>query len=318
MTDSVFDVALEKRFTDSSEIATIDVTSADTLLIRDSTTGVIMRLPFSTLTSAISSAFASSFASLIDGKVPASQLPSYVDDVLEYANTGTFPAIGETGKIYVALDTNKTYRWSGSSYVEISQSLALGETSLTAYRGDRGKSAYDHSQLTSGNPHGTTKSDIGLSNVENKSSSTIRSELTSSNVTTALGYTPVQQGTSFSGIDVLGTGVGKFNWDGGQYVQLFELSGFTPLFTQYSWTGGGGNYYATRITNESGDIMLKTADVVAPGSHTFATKVKIKRTGGIVVPSMSSEPVSPENGECYYDSSLNKLRIYENGIWKEI
>lgn len=55
-----------------------------------------------------------------DSKVPAAYLPSYVDDVLEYANTAGFPAIGETAKIYVALDTNKTYRWSGSAYVEIS------------------------------------------------------------------------------------------------------------------------------------------------------------------------------------------------------
>ena len=56
------------------------------------------------------------------GKVPAAQLPSYVDDVLEYANLAGFPAIGETAKIYTALDSNKTYRWSGSAYVEISAS----------------------------------------------------------------------------------------------------------------------------------------------------------------------------------------------------
>ncbi len=80
------------------------------------------------------------------GKVPSSQLPAYVDDVLEYASQSAFPATGETGKIYVALDTNLTYRWSGSAYVEISPSLALGETSSTAYRGDRGKTAYDHAQ----------------------------------------------------------------------------------------------------------------------------------------------------------------------------
>lgn len=56
------------------------------------------------------------------GKVPAAQLPSYVDDVLEFANLAGFPETGEAGKIYVALDTNKTYRWSGSAYVEISAS----------------------------------------------------------------------------------------------------------------------------------------------------------------------------------------------------
>ena len=72
------------------------------------------------------------------GKVPASQLPSYVDDVLEYDKQSGFPTTGETGKIYVAKDTNKTYRWSGSGYVEISASLALGTTSSTAFRGDYG------------------------------------------------------------------------------------------------------------------------------------------------------------------------------------
>lgn len=161
---SLFDDALSVRFAEAPEIPAIEVTSTDTLLIRDSATGTVMRMPVSVLYSALGSAF----ASLIDGKVPASQLPSYVDDVLEYANFAAFPATGESGKIYVALDTNKTYRWSGSAYVEISASLALGETSSTAYRGDRGKIAYDHSQTT-GNPHGTTKSDVGLSNVDNTS-----------------------------------------------------------------------------------------------------------------------------------------------------
>lgn len=79
-----------------------------------------------------------------DGKVPSSQLPSYVDDVLEFANKAGFPTTGETGKIYVAKDTNLTYRWSGTAYVEISASLALGETSSTAYAGDKGKANADN------------------------------------------------------------------------------------------------------------------------------------------------------------------------------
>lgn len=58
-------------------------------------------------------------ADLVNGKVPSSQLPSYVDDVLEFASRSAFPATGEAGKIYVALDTNKTYRWSGSEYVQV-------------------------------------------------------------------------------------------------------------------------------------------------------------------------------------------------------
>lgn len=78
------------------------------------------------------------------GKVPSAQLPSYVDDVLEYNNRASFPGTGESGKIYIAKDTNLTYRWSGSTYVEIGQSLALGETSSTAYAGDKGKQNADN------------------------------------------------------------------------------------------------------------------------------------------------------------------------------
>ena len=73
-----------------------------------------------------------------NGKVPSSQLPSYVDDVEEYTSQISFPATGTTGKIYVDTTTNLTFRWSGTSYVVISPSLALGETSSTAYAGNKG------------------------------------------------------------------------------------------------------------------------------------------------------------------------------------
>lgn len=85
------------------------------------------------------------------GKVPAAQLPSYVDDVIEgYYNGGKFYTskdssgnysgviTGETGKIYVNLNDSKTYRWSGTAYAVISETLALGETSSTAYPGNKG------------------------------------------------------------------------------------------------------------------------------------------------------------------------------------
>lgn len=106
------------------------------------------------------------------GKVPAAQLPSFVDDVIEgYLYNGKFYAeaahtteiTAESGKIYVDVTdgVNKTYRWSGTAYTEISSSLALGETSSTAYRGDRGKTAYDHatdsSRLTTAKSSGLYK-----------------------------------------------------------------------------------------------------------------------------------------------------------------
>lgn len=216
----------------------------------------------------------------VDGKVLSNQLPSYVDDVLEYNTKTNFPETGETGKIYIDKTTNKTYRWGGTAYVEISSSLALGTTSSTAFRGDQGKTAYDHATAkgsafssglykitTNAEGHVTgattvaksditalgipaqdttygaattsaaglmssadktkldgiaagaqkntitgvkgnaetsyrtgniniTATNIGLGNVENKSSKTIRGELTKANVTTALGYTPPTQDTN--------------------------------------------------------------------------------------------------------------------------
>lgn len=117
-------------------------------------------------------------ADLVGGKVPAAQLPSFVDDVLEYDARSAFPATGETEKIYVAKDTNLAYRWSGTQYVEISPSLALGETATTAYPGDKGKAAADLASLTSrrldgyqaqydshlrntSNPHSVTAAQVG-------------------------------------------------------------------------------------------------------------------------------------------------------------
>ena len=91
------------------------------------------------------------------GRVPSSQLPSYVDDVVEYPSRSDFPATGESGKIYVATDTNLAYRWGGTEYVEISPSLALGTTAETAGRGDWTQAAYNHSLIKDGsNPHKTT------------------------------------------------------------------------------------------------------------------------------------------------------------------
>ena len=83
-----------------------------------------------------------------NGRVPSNQLPSYVDDVIEgyYYNSKfykesshTTEIDGESGKIYTDLGNNKTYRWSGTTYTEISASLALGETESTAYPGNKGK-----------------------------------------------------------------------------------------------------------------------------------------------------------------------------------
>ena len=89
-------------------------------------------------------------ATNLSGIIPSANLPGYVDDVIEYNSRSSFPATGESGKIYVDTSTNLTYRWSGSDYVTMSSSLALGTTSSTAFRGDYGQAAYDHAVTNKG------------------------------------------------------------------------------------------------------------------------------------------------------------------------
>lgn len=64
------------------------------------------------------------------GKVPAAQLPSYVDDVKEYENKAAFPETGESDKIYVDIDTGSIYRWSGTQYIQINASVASADTAV--------------------------------------------------------------------------------------------------------------------------------------------------------------------------------------------
>jgi hypothetical protein len=147
-----------------------------------------------------------------NGLVPANQIPGAYDNVDEGTATGVtknedtgsntatgFILTGESSEcvpksdtIYIDTTTNIQYRWSGSIYVSTGSSLALGETQNSAYRGDRGKIAYDHSQVT-GNPHSTTLSDLGIGKVENKSSDEIRNEITKENIVNALNYTPLDE-----------------------------------------------------------------------------------------------------------------------------
>lgn len=115
------------------------------------------------------------YATLVNGVVPSTQLPSYVDDVVEVASLATLPVSGETGKIYVTLDNNKTYRWGGSSYVEISASPgstdAVPEGSVNLYYTDsRAAMAAPVKSVAGRAGHiDLSKSDVGLINVDNTS-----------------------------------------------------------------------------------------------------------------------------------------------------
>ena len=188
-----------------------------------------------------------------NGLIPSSQLPSYVDDVLEYDTKTDFPTTGESGKIYIATDTNLQYRWTGTQYVEISPSLALGETSSTAYRGDRGKIAYDHSQKTSGNPHNVTKSDIGLGNVGNfKAVSTVASQ----------GLTDTEKANARANI---GAGTSNFS---GSYNDLSDTPAFLTGGSQTTTStadGGTNTFTFTRSDGTKATFNVKNGSKGSSG-----------------------------------------------------
>lgn len=159
------------------EVSNINSTTTNKLYLNggaETITAVLSNdiVPFGQLNSLLNNK-----ADLVGGLVPASQLPASLDDVLNgvYISSTIFndplgvPYIPMSNAIYIDTTTDITYRWSGTNYVAIGNSLALGITSSTAYRGDYGNIAYLHSQITSGNPHNVTKAQVGLGNVDNTS-----------------------------------------------------------------------------------------------------------------------------------------------------
>lgn len=201
------------------------------------------------------------------GKVPSSQLPSYVDDIIEgYLNsvdgkfykesTYTTEIVGEEGKIYVTLDTNKTYRWSGSAFIEISESLALGETSSTAYAGDKGKANADHIGNLS-NLSTTTKTDLVSAINEVKGSVP--------SVPTAYTSNPEMDGTASAGSST--------NWSRGDHVHPTDTSraSATDLSNHISNTNNPHSVTASQVGLGS---VVNTGDSAIPvsgGTTKFTT-----------------------------------------------
>ena len=203
-------------------------------------------------------------ASKLTGTIPQANLPSYVDDVLEYNGKSNFPDTGESGKIYVDTSTNKTYRWSGSGYTEISASLALGTTSSTAFRGDYGNTAYQHatakgSAFASGLYKITTNAQGHV---------TAATAVTKSDIT-ALGIpgqdTNTTYGVASSSANGLMSAADKAKLDG-----IASGANKYTLPTASSSTLGGVKTGAN-ITNSSGTISLTKANVTAALGYTPPT-----------------------------------------------
>ena len=287
-----------------------------------------------------------------NGKVPSSQLPSYVDDVLEYDSLSNFPTTGETGKIYVAKDTNKTYRWSGTAYVEISPSLALGETSSTAYRGDRGKTAYDHSQSThartdatavtssttngnikingtettvythpgSGtNPHGTTKSDVGLGNVGNfKAVSTVASQgLTDTEKSNA--RTNIGAGTSSLTIGSTASTAAAGNHT--HSTSIAADSGTNQLTlaanTKYKLTAGGTGFVFTTPPDTTYSSKAAASGGTDVSLVTTGEKYTWNNKSNLALGTTSSTAFRGDYGNSAYAHAVtNKGSAFTSGLYK--
>lgn len=201
------------------------------------------------------------------GKVPTSQLPSYVDDVLEFANKTGFPSSGETGKIYIAKDTNLTYRWSGTAYVEISASLALGETSSTAYSGNKGKKNADDIATLNGKVAAVEakneEQDRQINAIENGTTKVGKA-------TTADTATSAGKLTTVRNIAIKGDATGNTNFDGSANVSItLALSN----------VGTAGTYSA--VTTDAKGRVVAGAQVFEVGKTGQSTPNQALAVGGL-------------------------------------
>lgn len=201
------------------------------------------------------------------GKVPTSQLPSYVDDVLEFANKTGFPSSGETGKIYIAKDTNLTYRWSGTAYVEISASLALGETSSTAYPGNKGKKNADDIATLNGKVAAVEakneEQDRQINAIENGTTKVGKA-------TTADTATSAGKLTTVRNIAIKGDATGNTNFDGSANVSItLALSN----------VGTAGTYSA--VTTDAKGRVVAGAQVFEVGKTGQSTPNQALAVGGL-------------------------------------
>jgi hypothetical protein len=281
-----------------------------------------------------------------NGFVVNTQLPSYVDDVLEFANLAGFPATGESGKIYIAIDTNKTYRWSGTTYAVISESLALGETSATAYRGDRGKIAYDHTLLTN-NPHSVTPTQLGL--VIGTDVLAYRTFGTAANSAVGDFYPAMSFAnadrltkTTLSGIVATGITVDASNNVSGIRTLASNVATGTAPFTVAS---------TTKVTNLNADLLdgldstafqlAITNNITGTGTANYIPKftasgvlgnsvisevaggIDVSGTGrftGILVLGQYTTATEPAyvKGAQFFNTTLNKMRIGGASAWETV
>lgn len=231
------------------------------------------------------------------GKIPQAQLPSYVDDIIEgyyksadklfYKESSYSTSItGETGKIYVDLGTNKTYRWGGSTskFVVISETVAIGTTTGTALDGKVGS---DHI-INKNNPHEVTKSQVGLGSVVNTGDSATPVSGGTTKFTTGGAYTELNKKVD----KVDGKGLSTNDYTTAEKNKLAGIASGAEVNVQSDWN----------VTDTSSDAFIKnkptiptvnngTLTIQKNGTNvaTFSANQSGNATANITVPTKVSD-----------------------------
>jgi hypothetical protein len=264
------------------------------------------------------------------GKIPANQLPAFVDQIVEYANLAAFPATGVSNRLYVALDSNRTYRWTGTQYTEVSESLALGTTDSTAFRGDLGNTAYQHSQTTSANPHNTSISQL----VNVTITSPANDQVLKYNGVAWINTTDTDTNNYPTGIAFdVNTGVLSisrnlltaltFDIDGRYYVSLDGKVPFSDLKTTPTTLAGYGITDAAAINHNHTNVYapvenigtVETPNWKLPASYVPALAI----TQTYVVASLEAQnALTVQTGDVAIRTDINKSFIYDGSVWQEL
>ena len=340
----VITYALAKKMGGGGESITYTLT-ADTenktiVLTPSRGTAQVITVPYATDASTVNG---HEVPELENGKIPANYLPSFVDNVDEYDTISLFPVVGESNRIYIDKSTNKTYRWSGTAYVEISESIALGETSSTAYRGDRGKIAYDHSQSAHA-PSNAEANQNAFSNVKidsdtiNASTKTDTLEFIAgdniiltpnvSNKKITVSQAPVRKSASGD--------IASFS-DGAGYPFLKVKANINPVQDlhgyDYPWVGGAGknkfdiegwfNSTGVSYTKTGNSYYLGTQLALLTQPYQFSdTDIAVSASFGSFVPDTGANPqlqlLDSAGNVVYQIRTSSSYSKYENIVASKI
>jgi hypothetical protein len=222
-------------------------------------------------------------ADLIDGLVPANQLPSYVDDVLEYANLAGFPATGATAKIYIALDTGDIYRWSGSAYIKISDVLSAADVK-TLYESNANTNAFTDALLSKLNGvEASATGDQDLSDKADLIDGLVPANQLPSYVDDVLEYANLAgfpaTGATAKIYIALDTG-DIYRWSGSAYIKISDVLSAADVKTLYESNANTNAFTDALLSKLNGVEASATGDqdlsglspIAGPGStQAFAT-----------------------------------------------